>query len=82
MLSTPVRDNVYSIQTPQTFKRDVIMKAYDYAFKNGIFGTDDSALAENAGFRVKIIEGSYDNIKITTPDDLLVGEKILSGEMH
>ena len=79
VLSTPVRDNVYSIQTPQTFKRDVIMKAYDYAFKNGIFGTDDSALAENAGFRVKIIEGSYDNIKITTPDDLLVGEKILSG---
>ncbi len=77
--STPVRDFVYSIQTPQTFKIDIIKDAYERAFKTGVFGTDDASLAENAGYRVKIIEGSYENIKITTPDDLLVGEKILTG---
>ena len=79
VVSTPVRDNVYSIQTPQTFKREIIVDSYEKAVMSGIFGTDDAALAENAGYKVKIIEGSYDNIKITTPDDLLVGEKIVNG---
>ena len=48
-------------------------------FRSGVFGTDDASLAENDGISVKITEGSYDNIKITTPDDLIVGEKILNG---
>ncbi len=76
---TPDRECVYNIQTPQTFKRDIIEKAYERAEKSGIFGTDDASLVENAGVPVKITMGSYDNIKITTPDDLIVGEKILNG---
>lgn len=78
VVSTPIRDNVYSIQTPQAFQKDIIIKSYEKAFKCGIFGTDDAALVENAGFPVKIVEGSYENIKITTPDDLIVGEKIIA----
>lgn len=76
---TPERNFVYNIQTPQTFKKDIIVKAYERAFETEIFGTDDASLAENDGVSVKITEGSYDNIKITTPDDLIVGEKILNG---
>ncbi len=79
VVSTPSREMVYNIQTPQTFRRDIITEAYRKAKESGIYGTDDASLAENAGYPVKIIEGSYDNIKITTPDDLIVGEKILSG---
>ena len=79
VVSTPVRDNVYNIQTPQTFKKYIIIDAYKKAFDIGVFGTDDAGVAENAGYPVKITEGSYDNIKITTPDDLIVGEKILTG---
>ncbi|MPN23034.1 2-C-methyl-D-erythritol 4-phosphate cytidylyltransferase [bioreactor metagenome] len=78
VISTPVRDNVYSIQTPQTFQKDIIVKSYKKAFESCIFGTDDAALVENAGFAVKIVSGSYENIKITTPDDLIVGEKIIT----
>ena len=76
---TPDRSMVYSIQTPQTFRRSIISDAYQKACLSGVFGTDDASLAENAGYRVKIIEGSYENIKITTPDDLIVGEKLLKG---
>ena len=76
---TPDRNCVYNIQTPQTFRKEIILKAYERAFEKGVFGTDDASLAENDGISVKITEGSYDNIKITTPDDLIVGEKILNG---
>lgn len=78
VISTPQRDNVYSIQTPQAFQKDIIIRSYEEAFKKGIFGTDDAALAENAGFPVKIVSGSYENIKITTPEDLIVGERIFA----
>ena len=81
VISTLLRDNVYSIQTPQTFQKDIIVKSYEEAFKKEVFGTDDAALAENAGFMVKIINGSYENIKITTPDDLIVGEKIFANNL-
>ncbi len=64
------RSNVYSIQTPQGFKKDILIKAYDYAKENNIEGTDDSSLVEKIGVEVKIVMGSKDNIKITTVDDL------------
>lgn len=79
VLNTPDRNHVYSIQTPQAFRSEIIFDAYKTAFNNGIFGTDDAFLVENAGYSVKIINGSYSNIKITTPDDLIVGENILNG---
>lgn len=67
---TPNRDDVYLAQTPQAFKFDLIKKAYDYAINNNIFITDDASAVECIGYSVKIVEGSYKNIKITTSEDL------------
>jgi len=63
------------IQTPQTFQIPIIKKAYDQA-ENPSF-TDDASVAEKAGYRVSLFEGSYRNIKITTPEDLLIAEALL-----
>lgn len=62
------RETLYNVQTPQTFRFDEIKKAYDAA--QGSF-TDDSSVYENSGFTARIVEGSYDNIKITSPADLI-----------
>lgn len=67
---TPNRDDVYLAQTPQAFKFDLIKKAYDYAINNNIFITDDASAVECIGYSVKIVEGSYKNIKITMSEDL------------
>ncbi len=63
------------IQTPQTFQLSLIKKAYAQPF-NTLF-TDDASVLEKAGFNIHLIEGSYRNIKITTPEDLLVAESFL-----
>ena len=74
---TPSRDALWAAQTPQCFKYDVIMKAYEKAFEDNYYGTDDSMLAERTGVKIKMVEGSYNNIKLTTPEDIDLGEKIL-----
>jgi 2-C-methyl-D-erythritol 4-phosphate cytidylyltransferase len=74
VLETPVRQNLWAVQTPQLFRFDIISKAYQQA-KGEV--TDDAALVEQAGYKVKLYMGSYDNIKITTPQDLLIAEAIL-----
>ena len=71
------REKTFLIQTPQAFKRDIIVPAHEWAEKNNIEATDDCALVEQTGGRIKIVTGRYDNIKITTPDDIGVAEKIL-----
>ncbi|MBR4173641.1 MAG: 2-C-methyl-D-erythritol 4-phosphate cytidylyltransferase [Clostridia bacterium] len=71
---TADRDFIYQIQTPQVFFRERIIEAHKMC--NGNF-TDDCAVMESIGERVKITEGSYDNIKITTPEDLIIAEKII-----
>lgn len=71
------RSSLWSVQTPQTFQRKILMDAYDFALKNEIVATDDSFLAEQIGVSPIIVEGSYENIKITTPDDLLLAELLL-----
>ena len=68
--STPVRSSLVAAQTPQVFKGEVLVKAYEKATEDRWTGTDDSSLVEYIGGRVKIIEGSYGNIKITTVEDL------------
>ena len=68
------RDGLWLIQTPQAFTRDVIQKAYDNAYSVGYYGTDDASLVERIGVPVKVIHGSYDNIKITTKDDIVMAE--------
>ncbi len=76
--STPDRSSLWSIQTPQGFMYDIIKNAHDKAVQNGYMGTDDMVLVEKLGIPVKIVEGSYQNIKITTPEDLIMGESLLS----
>ncbi len=68
---TPMRQNLWAVQTPQVFRFDIIIEAYRRA--NGDV-TDDATLVEQAGYRVKLYMGSYDNIKVTTPDDLALAE--------
>ncbi len=75
--STLAREKLWEIQTPQVFKRQLICEAYREGQSGGIRATDDSSLVERIGHRVKIVTGSYDNIKITTPQDLAVAEVIL-----
>ena len=67
--TTPNRENIWLAQTPQAFKYNIIKEAYEYAFNNNLFVTDDASVVENFGFKVKIIEGNYSNIKITTKED-------------
>ncbi|AHM55464.1 2-C-methyl-D-erythritol 4-phosphate cytidylyltransferase IspD [Peptoclostridium acidaminophilum DSM 3953] len=75
--STPERDKLWAVQTPQTFKYKLIMEAYRRSIEEGLMATDDCMMAESAGFRVKLVEGSYENIKITTPEDMLFAKEIL-----
>lgn len=76
--STPDRSLLWSAQTPQCFKYSLILDAYKKAEKENYLGTDDSSLAERMGIKVKMVMGSYDNIKITTPEDIVAGESILN----
>lgn len=70
VVATPERRSLWSIQTPQTFRLSDLEEAYVLAEKDGFLGTDDSMLVERLGIRVQMVEGSYTNIKITTPEDL------------
>lgn len=76
-VQTPERKTLWQIQTPQTFLKNVIVPAYENAAKEGYIGTDDASVAEFAGQRVKVIMGSYRNIKITTPEDLCIAQAFL-----
>jgi len=68
---TPPRGNLWAVQTPQVFRFDIIAKAYQQV-KAEV--TDDATLVERLGYRVKLYMGAYDNIKVTTPDDLVLAE--------
>lgn len=71
------RDRLWSIQTPQGFEANLIKEAYSRAYEENFYGTDDASLVERMGHPVKVIEGSHENIKITTPEDLIIAEAIL-----
>jgi 2-C-methyl-D-erythritol 4-phosphate cytidylyltransferase len=71
------RSRTYQIQTPQVFKAEIIKELHKKAELDNLQVTDDCAIAEQYGIRVKITEGSYNNLKITTPEDMAVGEIIL-----
>ena len=71
------RSSLWSVQTPQSFRRELLLTAYDHAAQHNIAATDDSYLVEQTGVSPIIVEGSYENIKITTPDDLLLAELLL-----
>jgi 2-C-methyl-D-erythritol 4-phosphate cytidylyltransferase len=68
------RDVLWAIQTPQIFRYETIYRAYEKAGKESFYSTDDSALVERYGGKIKVVMGSYTNIKITTPEDLMIAE--------
>jgi 2-C-methyl-D-erythritol 4-phosphate cytidylyltransferase len=78
VIETIERSSLWAIQTPQAFLFDVVMDAHEKAKTNEYLGTDDASLVEKAGQKVSIVEGNYDNIKLTTPEDLLYAEAILT----
>ena len=74
---TPERAQLWDVQTPQGFKREIIEEAYQKAMQDGTMGTDDASLVERLGVPVKVVTSDYRNIKITTPEDLLIVEAFL-----
>jgi 2-C-methyl-D-erythritol 4-phosphate cytidylyltransferase len=80
--STIRRDSLWAIQTPQVFPYKKISAAYKKSIKEGFYSTDDAALMERYGGKIKVIMGSYSNIKITTPDDLIFAEYLLSKKIN
>ncbi|MBF8304228.1 MAG: 2-C-methyl-D-erythritol 4-phosphate cytidylyltransferase, partial [Dehalococcoidia bacterium] len=71
---TPQRSNLWSVQTPQIFRLDIIQAAYTRIQEEV---TDDASMVEKMGYSVKIFMGAYENIKITNPQDLATAEWIL-----
>jgi len=76
--ATPPRAGLWQAQTPQAFRYEIIRDAHDKAFHRGYRGTDDASLVEWAGGRVVMVEGDYRNLKITTPEDLVLAEALLA----
>ncbi len=74
VLETPAREGLWTIQTPQVFDYDLIRRAHQLVSEDV---TDDAAMVEKLGHPVKLYPGSYENVKITTPEDLVVAEAIL-----
>lgn len=74
---TPERKKLWSVQTPQVFRKELLIQAYKNAEDSDIEATDDAMLAERLGHKIKLIEGSYENIKITTPEDIAIAEAII-----
>ena len=76
--STVNRSKLWQVQTPQAFRYNIIMKAYEIAQRNGFNATDDCRLLEKyTGIKVKLVLGSRLNIKITTPEDFLLAKAIM-----
>lgn len=73
---TPDRSKLFAVQTPQSFSKEILFKAYEQAYAEGYYGTDDCSLVEKTGHSIRLVRGSYNNIKITTQEDLLLAEVI------
>jgi 2-C-methyl-D-erythritol 4-phosphate cytidylyltransferase/2-C-methyl-D-erythritol 2,4-cyclodiphosphate synthase len=75
------RDTIYLAQTPQAFRREVLQRALTAGAQSGIDATDEAALVELAGLPVQLVEGDASNIKITTSEDMAMGEAIAAGQL-
>lgn len=72
--STPDRATLWSVQTPQIFERSVYLRAMEYVAATGLEVTDDCRMVEAIGHPVRLVEGDYTNLKITTPEDIYTAE--------
>lgn len=77
IVETADRDRLWVIQTPQAFRYEVLEHVSRLATEDSFLGTDESMLAERAGYEVRVVESTYDNIKMTTPEDLAYGGYLL-----
>jgi 2-C-methyl-D-erythritol 4-phosphate cytidylyltransferase len=78
VLKTLNRQRIWAIQTPQAFRYDLLLQAHLYARENHIHVTDDASLIEQSGMgKVKLVMGAYENMKLTTPDDMEIARAIL-----
>ena len=77
--ATLERSRLWAVQTPQIFSLELLHKAYAQLQKAGNMVTDDAGAVEQIGGKVAVVMGSYKNIKITTPDDLILGEAFIKG---
>jgi 2-C-methyl-D-erythritol 4-phosphate cytidylyltransferase len=75
--ATPARSALWAMQTPEVFWVETLLQAYHKARADGFVGTDCSSLVERLGVPVRIHPGSYENLKLTTPEDFLLAEAIL-----
>ncbi len=80
VVSTPDRSTLFAVQTPQIFDFELYRKAAQNAREKGFDFTDDCQLVESFNQKVKTVVGSYSNIKITTPDDIVLAENLLKNE--
>jgi 2-C-methyl-D-erythritol 4-phosphate cytidylyltransferase len=78
---TPPRELLWHIQTPQVFRKTLVLKAYQEAIAHGWQGTDDASLVEKLGVPVYVVQGEYTNIKITTPEDFAFLFEALRGQV-
>ena len=76
-VSTPDRGSLVAIQTPQVFKFNEILECHEKIKINNIVVTDDTMVAEKFGYSLYLYDGEYTNIKVTTPEDLILGEKLI-----
>ena len=76
------RENLWIVQTPQAFRYPVLKEASELAIHDGFLGTDESMLVERLGHPVQIVESTYENVKMTTQEDLAFGEIILKRQLE
>ncbi|MCA1057168.1 2-C-methyl-D-erythritol 4-phosphate cytidylyltransferase [Rossellomorea aquimaris] len=76
------RSSLWMVQTPQAFQVPLLKKAHGDAASSGFLGTDDASLVERLDIDVSVVESDYDNIKLTTPEDLYFAEAIIKKQEH
>lgn len=82
VLDTVERSSLWAVHTPQAFRVSILKKAHEEAEESGFLGTDDASLVEELGTKVYMVEDDYNNIKITTPEDLYIAEAIINKLRH
>ena len=81
VLETPVREQLWAVQTPQVFRKSLLVEAHQIAQQRQLTATDDAALVEQLGFPVKLVRGKYENLKITTQVDLQIAAVLLENQV-
>jgi len=79
LVDTPDRTRLWACQTPQTFRVSVIREAHRKASREDHLGTDDATLVQRTGGRVKLVNGSPLNFKVTTPEDFALAQRVIEG---